>query len=379
MSESINSSNNSSSKKDDANSNAPPADGKTENPPAENPLETGQFIDLTNDLSTKSMDYQKLCRNIWRYLVNYTPNSPRPTWNSTILLKLLQDVREKMDGEVLIPEISTTQKPTIVFGPIFGEGDSLVTLMSQAGMPPDVNYVMLGCYTGKGFAPLECICLLLSMKMLYPTNMYLLKGHHEESLSLEMLKLGNWLQLRGIALNTPEHQQIIDEMKKSCSAFSPAAFLDSRILCMAGGPGPLLRKKNGLKKLMKMQRKLKYSVKEKNLLMESSWSVMILNEAQKEMHGMPYFTPEQASEFCQSNNLHCLIRGRQLVDQGFLNKPKDVITIISAVAYLDNFRNFAAVLKIQGPKGTIIRYKMEEGEQLSLELVKPGIGRNVVA
>ena len=39
-----------------------------------------------------------------------------------------------------------------------------------------------------------------------------------------------------------------------------------------------------------------------------------------------------------------------MVDAGFLSKPKEVLTLISAVAYLDNFRNYAAVLHIEKGK-----------------------------
>lgn len=40
-------------------------------------------------------------------------------------------------------------------GPIYGEGDSLITLLSLVGMPPQRTYVFLGCYFGLGFGKLS--------------------------------------------------------------------------------------------------------------------------------------------------------------------------------------------------------------------------------
>lgn len=42
-------------------------------------------------------------------------------------------------------------------GPIYGEGDSLITLLSLVGMPPQKMYIFLGCYFGLGFGKsLDC-------------------------------------------------------------------------------------------------------------------------------------------------------------------------------------------------------------------------------
>ncbi|KHJ80975.1 hypothetical protein OESDEN_19344, partial [Oesophagostomum dentatum] len=85
-----------------------------------------------------------------------------------------------------------------VMGPIYGEGDSLITLLSLVGMPPQRTYVFLGCYFGLGFAPLESLLLLMSLKCLYPSRIYLLKGHLEEAGSMKSLGLDDWLFRRKV-------------------------------------------------------------------------------------------------------------------------------------------------------------------------------------
>ncbi|VDP56616.1 unnamed protein product [Heligmosomoides polygyrus] len=84
-------------------------------------------------------------------------------------------------------------------------------------------------------------------------------------------------------------------------------------------------------------------------LLEAAWAVMKL-EANPVISedGIPTFTESECTAFCKANGLVLIIRGRQLVDEGFLNYPKEVLTIVSAVAYLDNFRNYAAAITVQG-------------------------------
>ncbi|CAB3405259.1 unnamed protein product [Caenorhabditis bovis] len=332
---------------------------------------TVQFVDVSEGINPDNVSYEQLGKNLWIYMMSYYPNGPKPKWEPKILSSLLDDSMKAMQNDPMVPNMAT---PAVVFGPIYGEADSLITLISMAGRPPDVNYVFLGCYLGHGFAPLESLAFLLCYKVLYPNRVILLKGHHEESIAIQLLKVNELLVQRGVAKLDAE--KLVEQMKRTCSFMPPAALINTRILCVPGGPGPLMRK-FGLKYLCDMNR-LPKTINDKKIVMEASWSVLILNEAQKDMNGMPSFTMEQAAQFCVDNDIECLIRGRQLVDEGFLNKPREVITLVSAVAYLDNFRNYAACMKIEGRNATIIRYKMEEGEQLSLELVKPGMGRNAV-
>ncbi|KAF1770266.1 hypothetical protein GCK72_002084 [Caenorhabditis remanei] len=332
-----------------------------------------RFNNLTEGLNPEKIDYAKLVNNIWNYLRSYTSDSPRPQFSPDVLVKLFQNSNEVLRRDDMVVKV---KGPAIIFGPLYGEGDSLITLISLSKkLPPEVTYVFLGCYLGHGFAQLECLFFLLAYKMLFPGKIILLKGHHEESISMEMLKVKDWIYGRGI-VEEVHIENVLKEMKETCSSMSAAALINSKILCMPGGPGSLMREK-GLKHLISIK-KGSHSIGEKKLLMEASWSVLLVNESQKDMHGMPFFTGQQATDFCKKHRLKCIVRGRQMVDAGFLSKPKEVLTLISAVAYLDNFRNYAAVLHIEKGKGRIIRYKMEEGEQLSLELVKPGMGRNAV-
>ncbi|VDN28393.1 unnamed protein product [Cylicostephanus goldi] len=110
------------------------------------------------------------------------------------------------------------------------------------------------------------------------------------------------------------------------------AMIGAKILCLPGGPGPTIRE-----------------------------------------HGLAALRSCSRTGMSQLDKLLCM------VDEGFLNYPKEALTITSAVAYLDNFRNCAAAVTFQGLNASVVRYRMDEGEPKSLDIVKPGIGRNAMA
>uniref|UniRef100_A0A0K0DAS8 SER_THR_PHOSPHATASE domain-containing protein n=1 Tax=Angiostrongylus cantonensis TaxID=6313 RepID=A0A0K0DAS8_ANGCA len=230
-------------------------------------------------------------------------------------------------------------------GPIYGEGDSLITLLSLVGMPPQRTYLFLGCYFGLGFAPLESLLLLFCLKCLYPSKIYLLKGHLEEPASIKVEQT-QWLvaprrHARGI------DPSVHGNFQRTVAQMPIGAMIGPKILCLPGGPGPIIREQ-GLAVLRNCTRS-SMSQLDRSMCMEAAWAVMKLESNPVAVNdGIPTFTESQCSAFCKANGLVLLVRGRQLVDEGFLNYPKEVLTIVSAVAYLDNFRNYAAAITFQG-------------------------------
>ncbi|XGW17097.1 hypothetical protein V3C99_002037, partial [Haemonchus contortus] len=329
--------------------------------------------DLTAGLTSQNISFETFAKNIWSYIMNFYPDGPKPFFKMDIFMTLFNRTAAILEKE---PSVLELTGEVTVMGPIYGEGDSLITLLSLVGMPPQKSFVFLGCYFGLGFAPLESLMLLFCLKCLHPTKIYLLKGHLEEPASIKSLGLDEWLVRRRIP--TDSVSKASDTVIRTVASMPIAAMIGPKILCIPGGPGPIIRE-NGLAALKACSR-MSMNQLDRSICMEAAWTVMKLEANPVTIDdGIPTFTESQCSAFCKANGLAVIIRGRQLVDEGFLNYPKEVITIVSAVAYLDNFRNYAAAMTIQGMNASIIRYKMDEGEPKSLDIVKPGIGRNATA
>jgi protein phosphatase len=83
------------------------------------------------------------------------------------------------------PNILEVTAPVKVFGDIHGHFSSLLKFFDLWGTPDEkgdiecFDYLFLGNYVDRGDYSLETICLLMALKVKYPSKIHLIRGNHE--------------------------------------------------------------------------------------------------------------------------------------------------------------------------------------------------------
>ncbi|KAH0791788.1 Ser/Thr protein phosphatase [Histomonas meleagridis] len=77
------------------------------------------------------------------------------------------------------PTLLDLDVPLVIVGDIVGQYCDLIRIFKQFGFPGIGNYLFLGNYSGSGSDGVDTLLLLLAFKILYPNNIFLLRGDHE--------------------------------------------------------------------------------------------------------------------------------------------------------------------------------------------------------
>ncbi|TKR64272.1 hypothetical protein L596_024837 [Steinernema carpocapsae] len=340
---------------------------------------TSNFQDPVLALANEATDIDGIIRGIWSFIFSYT-DGPPPVYHPKPILSMLRDAEELLKAE---PTVLDLQTPQCIIGDLHGQGDTLITLLSLTETPPKQNYLFLGNFAGQGFAPHETLFLLLALKVKYPFKVHLLKGNLEEAEAIVAHDFVGGLTRR----NLMENAFVWMAMERIFQVMPLAAVVGNKYFCVHGGIGPRLLKA-GLPRLRKVERPPVIPL-DFALTLECQWACLRLSPPKNKMaspipemlnDGSPLFSEADVAQFCQQNGVQVVIRSRQVVNDGVLNLPAQMLTVWSAVSFLDNFRNMAAVLIIdsQPDKASIIRYKQVDMEPESLDDKKPMAGRNAI-
>jgi len=185
------------------------------------------------------------------------PN-PRPPTTTEGEIKMLC-VRSR-DIFISQPMLLELEAPIKICGDVHGQYYDLLRLFEYGGFPPEANYIFLGDYVDRGKQSLETICLLLSYKIKYPENFFVLRGNHECASINRIYGFYDECKRRfGIKL----WKTFTD-----CFNCLPcSAVIDEKIICMHGGLSPELTTMDQVKRIMRPT-----DVPDTGLLCDLLWS-----------------------------------------------------------------------------------------------------------
>ena len=226
-----------------------------------------------------------------------------------------------------------------ICGDIHGQFYDLLQLFELGGYPPEKNYLFLGDYVDRGKQSIETICLLLTYKIKYPENFFLLRGNHECSSVNRIYGFFDECKRR---YSIKLWKNFID-----CFNCLPiAAVIEDTIFCCHGGLSPDLIFVNQIKNIIRPT-----DVPEFGMLCDILWSDPD-NDAEdyfgyNERGISVTFSKKLLQRFLSDNNLELLCRAHQVVEEGyeFFGNNK-CVTVFSAPNYCGMFDNSGAMMVV---------------------------------
>ncbi|OHS95408.1 hypothetical protein TRFO_10552 [Tritrichomonas foetus] len=99
-----------------------------------------------------------------------------PVPDATFVSNLAAETRAVFETE---PPLLPLVGPIVVVGDLHGHLLDLYRIIKTFGLPPNRTYLFLGDLVDRGEFSIETICLVYAMKVLFPRNIYIIRGNHE--------------------------------------------------------------------------------------------------------------------------------------------------------------------------------------------------------
>ena len=236
------------------------------------------------------------------------------------VLFLIHSAKTVFESE---PSLLELKPPLNICGDIHGQFSDLLRLLELDDPIPSSRYLFLGDYVDRG-----------------PQSLEVIRGNHE---CREMT------ELYGFAAEciTKQNKVVYIEFCQLFERLPIAAIISNRIFCVHGGLSPQLNSVSQIKAITRP-----VNVPETGLLADLLWSDpdKSTREWGPSERGVTYvWGLNPAKRFLAKSKFSVLVRAHQCAMQGIefpFSPDRSVITVFSAPAYVNEFKNKGAVLKV---------------------------------
>ncbi|KAG7742679.1 hypothetical protein KL923_000294 [Ogataea haglerorum] len=257
------------------------------------------------------------------------------------------------------PNMLKVPCPATVVGDIHGQYYDLCKMLNMCGDPAKTQYLFLGDYVDRGDYSMECLILLLAMKMNFPKSFWILRGNHETK---RMTEHFTFKRECAVKYSLAVYKEALNTFKM----MPFCAVLNEQFFCCHGGLSPELEKLSDISKI----NRFRYDFPSRGLFSDIMWSdpapdydTEALSPTDYdsyfrdnyERHCSYYYSYHAVCHFLEKNNLLSVIRAHQAQDAGYRMYRKNeatgfpsVITLFSAPNYCGTYRNKAAALIYDG-------------------------------
>ncbi|KAK8841619.1 hypothetical protein M9Y10_027244 [Tritrichomonas musculus] len=236
------------------------------------------------------------------------------------------------------PSLLELESPVCICGDIHGQLCDLLHAFEKGGEPPKTTYLFLGDYVDRGEDSVDVICLLFGLKLLYPDNVYLLRGNHE---SPEINQVFGFADECERKLNYSLWHLFNDVF----DTLPIGAVVGKQFFCVHGGLSPYLENLNDVKNIVRPCPVFNDALTSDLLWTDPNpkiegWGPNPRGETKSWGHDV-------AECFLKQNNLKCIVRGHQMAFKGF-NFPfgpfSNTVTVFTASKYGRNLNQAAIML-----------------------------------
>lgn len=283
------------------------------------------------------------------------------------LMLLANAARKVLEAQ---PVCVDTQSPARVFGDTHGHLRDVLLLFRAYGMPHQQDgpvFVFNGDFVDRGSHQVELIGVLLAMKVLMPTRVWLVRGNHEDRSMNERYGFrSECYRLLGRSFG----QRIFELLQKVFEQMPLACVIDKRVLCVHGGIGDGTWTMSDLRRVKRPLGEEELMKPMNVWLMNILWSDPIEDDQEGAegvfgVHDSPRgsfasnFAWNVTKQFCARNGLSLVVRSHQSKRQslGFDVMHDHLLMRVFSARDYEGHGNDSAVLLITpsvSDQGTIL-------------------------
>lgn len=241
------------------------------------------------------------------------------------------------------PTMLEISSPICVVGDIHGQIIDLFRILKFCGQPPKLRFLFLGDFIDRGHFSLETLILVYSLKFLYPSKIFILRGNHEFECDDIVDHSTFCSEIESIYGNCSIYELFL----KSFTFLPLAAKVDNFFLCLHGGISEDFISIDQIRSIERPLTDFRKGVVQAILWSDPTDNRTVDFKDSPRGYGR-IFGLSSIKNFLDDNDLRFLVRGHQCKSRGFESSCDGyVLTVFSASNYFGVEENRSAVLFIQ--------------------------------
>ena len=266
-----------------------------------------------------------------------------PSITENSLSFLLTDALEIFKQEEVLLKI---EAPIFVVGDLHGHLIDLFRIFTLHGKPDKQKYLFLGDIVDRGEFSMETIIFVLLAKILYPQNVFIIRGNHEFD------QMGEQFGFMNEILERYRNMASYNLFNRVFSYIPMAAVINKKYLCLHGGIGPTMFSMNQIESIQRPIVNFDSQLEASILWSDPSLAIRTFKQSSR---GIGYLYGEDSTEsFLKETGMEAIIRGHECVMGGIQYLfNKKVVTVFSASDYCGITGNSSGVLEID-QSGTFV-------------------------